>query len=90
MLRLTALRGILNYVPQYRERIFVIAMDGCIVEFENFRNLLLDMALLHSLRIRLALVHGASTIQRLAQQTGQTPSNLDGTGVTDGPTFSWP
>ncbi len=88
MLRLTALRGILRYVPQYREKVFVIAMDGGIVEVENFRNLLLDIALLRSLRIGLALVHGASAqIQRLAQQSGQTPSNLDGAGVTDAPTL---
>ena len=29
--RLADLRGILRYVPQYREKIFVIAMDGAIV-----------------------------------------------------------
>ena len=88
MSRLADLRGILRYVPQYRERIFVIAMDGAIVECDNFRNLLLDIALLRSLRIGVALVHGAGQqILRLAEQTGQTPSNLDGTGVTDGPTL---
>ena len=86
--QLADLRGILRYVPQYRERIFVIAMDGAIVECDNFRNLLLDIALLRSLRIGVAMVHGASRqIQRLAEQTGQLPSNLDGTGVTDGPTL---
>src|SRR5271168_98767 len=88
MLRLTDLRGILRYVPQYRERVFVIAMDGAIVETENFRNLLLDIALLRSLRIGVALVHGAGMqIQRLAQQTGVTPSNVDGTGITDAATL---
>jgi amino-acid N-acetyltransferase len=84
MARLTDLRGILRYVPQYRDRIFVIAIDGVIVESENFRNLLLDVALLRSLRVGVALVHGAGhQIQRLAQQTSQTPSNIDGTGITD-------
>src|SRR4051794_14226965 len=88
MLRLADLREILRYVPQYRERTFVISLDGAIVEDDNFRNLLLDIALLRSLRIQVALVHGASKqIDRLAQQTGQTPSNLDGTGVTDGTTL---
>src|SRR5271167_4720205 len=88
MLRLTALRGILRYVPQYREKVFVIAMDGAIVEVENFRNLLLDIALLRSLRIGLALVHGAGAqVQRLAEQSGQKPSNIDGTGVTDAATL---
>ncbi|MGH7170084.1 MAG: amino-acid N-acetyltransferase, partial [Gemmataceae bacterium] len=57
-------------------------------EHDNFRNLLLDIALLRSLRIGVALVHGAGhQIRRLAEQTGQTPSNLDGTGITDAATL---
>ena len=40
--RLVELREILRYVPQYRDKVFVIAFDGAIVEHENFRNLLLD------------------------------------------------
>ena len=71
MLRLTDLREILRYVPRFRDRVFVIALDGAIVEDENFRNLLLDIALLRSLRIGVALVHGAAhQIRRLAEQTG--------------------
>ena len=88
MLRLADLREILRYVPQYRDRTFVIALDGALVEDDNFRNLLLDIALLRSLRVGVALVHGASMqIGRLAEQTGQTPSNLDGTGITDAATL---
>jgi amino-acid N-acetyltransferase len=84
MLRLTDLREILHYVPRFRDKVFVIALDGAIVEHENFRNLLLDIALLRSLRIGVAIVHGAGhQIRRLAEQTGQTPSNIDGTGITD-------
>ncbi len=84
MLRLTDLREILRYVPRFRDKVFVIAVDGAIVEHDNFRNLLLDIALLRSLRIGVALVHGAGhQIRRLAEQTGQTPSNIDGTGITD-------
>src|SRR5437763_17154073 len=84
MLRLADLREMLRYVPQYRDRIFVIAIDGAIVESENFRNLLLDIALLRSLRIGVALVHGAGhQIRKLAEAAGISPSNLDGTGVTD-------
>src|ERR1043166_504719 len=85
---LVDLREILRYVPQYRDKVFVIAFDGAIVEHDNFRNLLLDIALLRSLRILVALVHGAGhQIRRLAEQTKQTPSNIDGTGVTDDPTL---
>ena len=88
MLRLTDLREILRYVPRFRDKVFVIAIDGAIVEDDNFRNLLLDIALLRSLRIGVALVHGAGhQIRRLAEQTGQTTSNLDGTGITDAATL---
>jgi amino-acid N-acetyltransferase len=84
MLRLTDLREILRYVPRFRDKVFVIALDGAVVEHENFRNLLLDISLLRSLRIGVAIVHGAGhQIRRLAEQTGQTPSNIDGTGITD-------
>src|SRR5437763_11174185 len=88
MLRLADLREILRYVPQYRDRTFVISMDGAIVEDDNFRNLLLDIALLRSLRIGVALVHGAGQqVRRLADLTGQAPTNIDGSGVTDAATL---
>jgi amino-acid N-acetyltransferase len=88
MLHLTDLREILRYVPSFRDRVFVIALDGAVVEDENFRNLLLDIALLRSLRIGVALVHGAAyQVGRLAEQTGVQPSNLDGLGITDAATL---
>src|SRR5579871_2907469 len=88
MLRLTDLREILRYVPRFRDKVFVIAVDGAIVEDENFGNLLLDIALLRSLRIGVVLVHGAGhQIRRLAEETDCVPSNTDGTGVTDRPTL---
>jgi amino-acid N-acetyltransferase len=88
MLRLTDLREVIRYVPRFRDRVFVIALDGAVVDEENFRNLLLDIHLLRSLRIGVALVHGAGhQIRKLAQVTGQTPSNFDGTGVTDAATL---
>src|SRR5438477_10222192 len=86
--RLVDLREILRYVPQYRAKVFVIAFDGAVVEDDNFRNLLLDLALLRSLRIGVTLVHGAGhQILKLADETGKTPSNIDGTGVTDSATL---
>jgi amino-acid N-acetyltransferase len=88
MLRLADLREMLRYVPHYRDRIFVIAVDGAIVECDNFRNLLLDIALLRSLRIGVVMVHGAGhQIRRLAEAAALLPSNLDGTGITDAPTL---
>jgi amino-acid N-acetyltransferase len=88
MLRLTDLREILRYVPQFRDKVFIIAMDGAVVEDENFPNLLLDIVLLRSLRIRVVLVHGAGLqVKRLAEERGLSPSNIDGTGVTDAVTM---
>jgi hypothetical protein len=58
--RPTDLRGILRYVPQFRERTFVVALDGAVVDDENFGNILLDVAVLWSLNVRPVLVHGAS------------------------------
>ncbi len=84
MLRLTDLREILRYVPRFQGRVFVIAIDGAVVEDDNFPNLLLDIALLRSLSIRVALVHGAARqIERYAGLLNLTPSDLVGTGVTD-------
>jgi len=82
--KLTDLRGILQYIPQFREKTFIIAVDGVIVTDENFANILLDVAVLRSLNIRVVLVHGAAAqIKALAEKQGVQASNLDGTGVTD-------
>src|SRR5262249_6929280 len=86
--RWSSLREILRYVPRFRDRVFVIALDGAVVEDDNFPTLLLDIALLRSLRVGVVLVHGAGQqIRRLAEQTGTTPSDTDGTGVTDAATL---
>jgi amino-acid N-acetyltransferase len=86
--KLTDLRAILQYVPQFREKTFVIAVDGAIVAGENFANILLDIALLRSLNIRVVVVHGAADqIQALAEKQQVQPSNLDGAGVTDAATL---
>lgn len=88
MRSLTDLREILRYVPRFRDRVFVIAIDGAVVEDDNFPNLLLDIALLRSLSVRVALVHGAAhQVRRFAEQAGITPSDLDGTGITDAATL---
>ena len=84
----TDLRGILQYIPQFREKTFIIAMDGAIVTDENFANILLDVAVLRSLNIRVVLVHGAAAqIKSLAAEQKITASNLDGVGITDADTL---
>jgi amino-acid N-acetyltransferase len=84
----TDLRGILHYIPQFRDKVFVIAIDGAVVADDNFNNLLLDIAVLRNLNVRVVLVHGAGyQIKLLAQQLNQTASNWDGTGITDAQTL---
>jgi amino-acid N-acetyltransferase len=89
MLRLTDLREILRYIPQFRDRTFVIAVDGAVVADDNFANLMLDIKLLRSLRIGVALVHGAGLqVRQLAAKAGLRLSNSDGTGITDATALS--
>ena len=86
----TDLRGILQYIPRFREQTFVISADGAVVTDVNFTNLLLDIAVLRSLNIRVVLVHGAGElIGQLARKRGATPSNLDGTGITNDETLEF-
>jgi amino-acid N-acetyltransferase len=86
--KLTDLRGILQYIPQFRDKTFILAIDGDIVTDDNFATLLLDVALLWSLNIRVVLVHGASAqIKALAEDRQVKASDLDGAGVTDAVTL---
>ncbi len=83
-MKLPELRGILQYVTRFRDKIFVVAIDGEILGSENFSNILLDIAVLRSLNIKVTLVHGAGLqIQRAAQEQGFRPSNADGIGLVD-------
>ena len=51
------LRGILHYVPQFRNKLFVIKIDGSVVHSDNFSNVVLDLAVLNSLKINFIIVH---------------------------------
>lgn len=78
------LRGILQYVPQFKDRIFVIALDGAVMRLPNFPSLLQDIAVLQSLSIQVVIVFGArQQIRELAAKRGVTLSNDDGMGRTD-------
>jgi amino-acid N-acetyltransferase len=84
----TDLRGILQYIPRFREKTFIISIDGAIVTDENFANILLDVAVLRSLNIRVVLVHGAAAqIQALAGERNFKASDLNGSGITDAETL---
>ena len=84
-MKVSDLRGILTYVPRFREKTFVIAVDGEVVASPNFSTILLDLAVLRSLNVRVVLVHGpAAQIEKLAAERGVKPSNTNGTGITSG------
>jgi len=78
------IRGILRYVPQFRGQTFIVLIDSGIIEHENMANVMLDLAVLHSLSIKLVVVFGARhQITELAARRGIVLSNADATGVTD-------
>jgi amino-acid N-acetyltransferase len=82
------LRGILKYVPQWRNHLFVIAIDGSAFEEDTFHNLMLQLAVLHNLSIRLVVVFGIGhQIRALAGQQHIDVSDLRGDGPTDQPTL---
>ncbi len=84
----TDLRGILKYVPRFKDQIFILALDGAIVADENFGNLLVDIAVLRSLGIKVVLVHGISRqIQELSTMRSIPITDAYGSGVTDAATL---
>ena len=88
-MQVSDLRGILQYIPRFRDRIFVIAIDGEIVESENFSNVLLDLAVLRSLNVKVIIVHGARhQIEQRAAESGARITNADGAGITDKQTLA--
>ena len=87
-MQVSDLRGILQYIPRFRDRTFVIALDGEIIDSENFSNVLLDLAVLRSLNIRVVVVHGARhQIEQRAALLHTPLSNSDGSGITDDATL---
>jgi amino-acid N-acetyltransferase len=78
------LRGILKYVPQWRNHTFVIALDGSVVEEDTINNLMLELAVLRNLGIRLILVYGiGAQILQLAKERHVKVSEARGYGPTD-------
>ncbi len=87
-MKLTDLRGILQYIPRFREKTFILSVDGAIITDENFANILLDVAVLRSLNIRVVLAHGAAAqVKALAEEQNIKASDLDGGGITDAETL---
>jgi amino-acid N-acetyltransferase len=84
----TDLRGILKYVPMFQDQVFVISVDGRIIEDPQFNSLLLDIAVLRNLHIRVILVFGiGQQLRDLAKSTGTTVSDFHGIGKVDNQTL---
>ncbi len=85
----TDLRGILKYVPKFQNHLFVIAVDGRVIEDQVFNGILMDIAVLRNLQIRVILVFG---IGRQLRNSAKEPEvghcDLYGTGVVDAKTLS--
>lgn len=67
------------YINAHRNKTFVIMFAGEAVQHDNFQHIIHDIALLHSLGIRLVLVHGArpQITEQLQSMAINTPIHLN-------------
>lgn len=80
----TCFRQAAPYINAHRGRTMVIAFGGEAVQDDDFATLIHDIALLHSLGLRVVLVHGARPqIDTRLQEAGIEPRYLDGLRITD-------
>lgn len=80
----TWFRAAAPYIHAFRGRTFVIAFGGEVVDDEHFVDLVHDINVLHSLGIRLVLVHGARPQIEAALAAHNIPSRYHrGLRVTD-------
>ena len=82
---ITGLKGALRYVRAYRDHVFVVKLGGDVLSDATTKDhVAAQLALLHSLGIRIVVVHGggpqASTMLR---RLGQEPVLVAGRRVTD-------
>lgn len=72
------------YINAHRGKTFVVLFGGEAVEAEHFSSLIHDLALLHSLGIRLVLAHGARTqIEGRLREAGREWRYVNELRVTD-------
>jgi amino-acid N-acetyltransferase len=72
------------YINAHRGKTFVVFFGGEAVDDEQFTKLVQDFALLHSLGIRLVLVHGARPqIEARLRESGQELRYINGLRITD-------
>ncbi|MDQ7987683.1 amino-acid N-acetyltransferase [Pseudomonas sp. G34] len=82
------LRHASPYINAHRDCTFVVMLPGEGVAHPNFGNIVHDLVLLHSLGVRLVLVHGSRPqIEARLQSRGQAPIYHRGLRVTDSATL---
>jgi amino-acid N-acetyltransferase len=82
------LRHASPYINSHRDRTFVVMLPGEGVAHPNFGNMVHDLVLLHSLGVRLVLVHGSRPqIETRLAARGLTPTYYRNLRITDGPTL---
>jgi amino-acid N-acetyltransferase len=72
------------FIHQFRGKVFVFFLSGDILDHPNFRSVLHDIALLYSLGVKVALVHGArAPIDQALAVRGLQSEIVDNVRVTD-------
>jgi acetylglutamate kinase len=82
---IAGLKGALRYVRAYRDQVFVVKLGGDVLSDGGVRDqAATQLALLHSLGIRLVVVHGGGPqATALSRRLGQEPRIVAGRRVTD-------
>ena len=82
---IAGLKGALRYVRAYRDHIFVVKLGGDVLsDAEALDHVTAQLALLHSLGIRIVVVHGGGPqASALLRRLGQEPLLIAGRRVTD-------
>jgi amino-acid N-acetyltransferase len=82
------LRHASPYINAHRDCTFVVMLPGEGIAHPNFANIVHDLVLLHSLGVRLVLVHGSRPqIEARLAARGLTPHYHRDLRITDGPTL---
>lgn len=86
---LQVLRGSAPYIHSHHGATMVVAFGGEAAAQQHFAHLIYDLALLHSMGVRLVLVHGARPqIEHSLQQAGLSSRIEQGLRVTDATTLA--
>ena len=77
-----------SYINAHRKKVFVVLLTGEAIAHDNFSNIVHDITLLHSLGVKLVLVHGARPqISQALDQAGLAVHYHNGLRVTDADTM---